>query len=108
MEYTYDYTIIGLDVHPVYDVYQNVVSRVVYEITGTANGMKYSYQAADLLDYETLSNFTPYENVTKEMIIEWLEANNLAKIQEIKRIIRWELNKWIHSQTIYFERPFVN
>lgn len=108
MEYTYDYFIFGLDVHPIYNGYENVVSRVVYQVIGTANGSSYSYQSADLLDYETISNFVPYETLTKEIVVEWLEANSPTKIQEIKRIIRWELNKQLQSQTVYFDQPFGN
>lgn len=108
MEYTYDYFIFGLDVHPTYNGHQNVVSRVVYQITGTYQNITYSYQTADLLDYEILSNFIPYENLTKDIVVQWLETMNPTKIQEIKKTIKWELNKQVQSQTTYFENPFGN
>ena len=101
MDYIYDFKIHGIEIYPNYKDKQNVICKIHYTLTGRggnyANGMILSTE----IDYDSNSEFIPYESITNEMLINWLEINKKNELDIHKKSIKIELDKQVYSQPIY-------
>jgi hypothetical protein len=73
---TYTSTIEGIKYHKTEGILQNVIKSIKVTKTGVHSD-GYTNQFSDTLNFETPneSQFTPYENITEEMMLSWIELH---------------------------------
>jgi hypothetical protein len=76
MAITYEWDIQSIDVIPAYNEQEHVVSRVVWKVTATdsvSGATKDMTGVQDLNINNHDGDFVPYEDVTKEMLLDWIK-----------------------------------
>lgn len=90
-----------------------VVSRIQWrcEASTTHEGKEYItelYGPADMPSPDP-NNFTPYENLTKEQVVQWLtDTMGEYVVQEIYNRLQNNLNELISPTIVYLNPPFEN
>lgn len=91
MDINYTWKVTDLHVAPTISGQMNVVLKAAWELTGTyiaLDGTEYSYtynSMTVLQPYQEGTPFTPFENLTPELVWSWIEAKENTK----KRDINW-------------------
>jgi hypothetical protein len=89
---------------------ENIILKVHFECTGeeTINSLSYSAitQGVSTLEDPEINNFIPYNNVTKEQVVSWIE--NTRQYQEVIRQLRILIDGMNVPQTILLNPPFNN
>lgn len=97
-----------MESYPTYESYQNVVFRVVYQIEAKLDSYNSVICTDQILEYQPGSTFVPYEELTKQTVVDWIESSlgveklNNLKI-ELKRIIDRQINPVSESLPLPFE-----
>lgn len=83
MENTYTWDITGIQAYPSHGGKYDVVVAIHWVLTGTDGISSASRQGAAGIAFNPNSEFTPYENLTKEELIAWVqESLGLEGVQE--------------------------
>lgn len=86
MAITYSYQIHELKAAPTVGDLEKVITEVRYAYIGTdENGITSSYPGRTVLPTPDLANFIPIDELTEELVIEWLEVN--ANLDVMKQAI---------------------
>jgi len=103
-----NWKILNLDCIPNKDGLENIVVKINFEcsIVEDVDGIIYSASTVGVstLDSPNPNNFTLYNNITKEQIIEWIKNSREYKptMQHIQKIVS-DLKK---PQTVTLNPPF--
>jgi hypothetical protein len=95
-ETTYTWTFPRLDAAPAIDGLSNVVRTVHWRLTATRDGVAdIAYGSVELPPPDP-QDFTPFEHVSKEQVIEWteeaIEAQQEGQVANIKAALEKSLN----------------
>jgi hypothetical protein len=83
MATTFTWNIHNVDLIPLHNERENVIYKVVWECTATADDKTKSQMGVIELDVNTTStNFISIEEVTKEQIITWVKEKVAVKVIE--------------------------
>jgi hypothetical protein len=108
-----DWIILNLECKTLENGLSNVVSRINIKLvaTKTYNGEEYITQLIGPLDIPPPdnANFTPYESLTKEQVINWI-TNTIGEqpLQKIYDRLQNILNEQINPTIVSLEPPFEN
>ena len=100
--------ILKLEYIPTNNGLVNVISNVRYRCTAdeTVNGIVYTsyYEDNVILTEPDLNNFTPFNDVTKEQVIGWIE--NTSSYRVALRHMSYDLKDKQKPQTVEVISPF--
>jgi hypothetical protein len=72
---TYIWDITGIQAYPFYEGKSDVVVAIHWILTGTDGIFKVERRGAVGIEYVPTSEFKPYESLTKDEIIAWVQAS---------------------------------
>jgi hypothetical protein len=78
---------------------QNVVKQVEWELTGTKDGQSFSLPQTTILPDPNGQPFVPFENLTQNNIITWLEASE-PRLNSIKSHIQSVLDRMVEKASL--------
>jgi hypothetical protein len=83
MATTYTWSLQNVDLLDSHEGNEDVVYRVVWQCTATADSGKTKSQIGVVeLDIDNITDFTPADQVTKEQIIEWVKSKVAVAVVE--------------------------
>lgn len=85
MAIVYDWVISQLECYPVKDKKKEVVNNVHWRYTAKDGDYFAEVYGSQGLDTDKITNFVPYKDITKELVVGWLEeAMGAEKIAEFQ------------------------
>lgn len=85
MAVTYDWSISSLECHAKLNKKENVVFNVHWRLSATEDQLRADTYGVETLNTDNLKNFTAYSDLTKEIVVGWVEsALGEEKITEMK------------------------
>jgi len=105
---TYTWDIAQLQCYPSHGEKANVVVAIHWVLTGTDGVNSASRQGASGVSFDSDAQFTPYENLTKDELISWVETSlGEEGVQEIKDGVDSDLAQ-LASQPTFISLPWSN
>lgn len=83
--------LLSLSVKPNIDGFENVVAVVDWAIAFTKNGLSNYALVSTTLPLDSLSGFVPVEQLTKEQIFAWCEAQDPELVERLTKIHEQQL-----------------
>lgn len=71
----YDWKIERLEAKPLHEGHENVVSTVHWRLNGIDGEHRASVYGTVSLKYDEGGEFTPFEQLTKEQVVEWVKSS---------------------------------
>ena len=106
MANTYTWDITQLQSYPLHDGKTNVIVAIYWILNGTDGVNSASRQGAAGIQYVPTSEFTPYENLTKDEMIAWAQTSlGTECVQEITDGIDSDLAQ-LASQPVFTNVPW--
>lgn len=88
----YEWLIEDLSVYKEYQNQNDVVYQIHWRLVGSEVGYSSSVYGTTDINISSLSTFIPYENLTKSVVIEWLEqALGTETIDKIRATIEFNI-----------------
>ena len=105
----YSYNIYSLDSYPNYDSYQEVVFRVVYQLVATSGSYSATNTTDQNVEYQPGTPFVPYDSLTKETVVGWIEyALGAQALEDMKKQLKRNIEQQMNPVTLYLPLPFEN
>jgi hypothetical protein len=105
----YRYQIDYLDSYPTYSSLDNVVCNVVYQLHGSSGSLMTTIHAQQEIPINSSNpNFIPFEELTKEEVINWIETTEPDKIAGMKREIETSIIALMKPESVRATPPFPN
>jgi len=100
----YEWTILGCEVYQNFLNHKNVVKKIEWKLTATDGVYSASAEGNTELS-DPVNNFILFENLTKDMVISWIESG-LSNYDEIKKLLETDVLKQNIPKTIRMNLPF--
>lgn len=94
MTVSYSMSVSGLYVADSVDGYTDVVTRVVWVLTGTEDGYTATYTGTDNIGPAHLDNFIPYADLTEELVLTWIPNYGLSESPFFTRYMQYQAEIW--------------
>lgn len=105
MAINYEWQFVQFDTKPSFDGLNDVVSVIHWRLTGTdETGTSASNYGTVALGDPAPGDFVPYQDITKEMTISWMEAT--TDVDAIKASIAWQINEIKNPPVVPMVPPF--
>lgn len=105
MANTYSYNILNIEVTPSFNGMTDIVCNVDFEyIANNGNGVTAKVVRRKPFWEADPANFTPYSSITKQQIIEWIEAS--TDMNALKKIVDYELSVAERPEPVEKALPF--
>jgi hypothetical protein len=87
MEINYSFKITNIYCYPTYETFENFVFSILWDYVGTDGTYVSNILGSTDIPYNPNAEYTPYENLTEEEVISWVEQYTEASRLEDARYI---------------------
>lgn len=107
MSINYEYSIDQLTVNPLLNGKSDVVTQVIWTLNGVSNDVSGSWSSSTEVPYEQLNTFIPFEQLTKNDVLAWIESHTSpGYIDNAKIKIAADIQQQIAPDQVYMPVPW--
>ena len=108
MAVVYDWVIEQMEAYPEHNGFENVVFNVHWRVNASEDQHVASSYGSIGIAIQDDSSFTPYESLTKEIVVDWVKENmGLERVSQLESALAGEIENKKHPTVIVKPLPWV-
>ena len=106
MDITYNWIITEMECYSSAYGENNVVYKIHWHYEATADSYNAIIRGFTPIPVSVDTNFIPYNNLTKEIVVQWLETLNFEQIESMKTTLQNNIQEQINPTVLVLSPPW--
>lgn len=87
MDINYSFKVTNIYCYPTYQSVENLVFTILWDYTGSDGTNSSNILGSTNIPYDPAAEYTPYENLTEQEVINWIEQFTEPSVLEDARVL---------------------